>query len=285
MSTTAQTDNSPTFAEVWQRWHDEHEARRAEPTGFLAVTGLHWVTDVPRRLPDAPGVWHLADDGPVVELDPAERLVIDGEELRGHHEFGSIGERESRFAEFDGGVLEIARRGGRYILRPRRGDHAFLSEYSGTPTYDPDIAWKKDARYTAFDEPRAVEVGAAVEGLSHVYEAPGQLTFSHGGDDFALTAFPVGESGELLVLFTDATSGVTTYGANRSLRVPAPDEDGATVLDFNRAVNLPCAYTDFATCPLPPQENRLPVAVESGEKTPESRVEGRVTEAGIVALP
>ena len=62
--------------------------------------------------------------------------------------------------------------------------------------------------------------------------------------------------------------GVTTYAANRSLRVSAPDSYGTVVLDFNRATNLPCAYTEFATCPLPPAENRLPVAVEAGELIP-----------------
>jgi uncharacterized protein len=69
-------------------------------------------------------------------------------------------------------------------------------------------------------------------------------------------------------IFTDATSGVTTYAANRSLQVPAPDSDGTVILDFNRATNLPCAYTEFATCPLPPAGNRLPVAVEAGEQIP-----------------
>ncbi len=77
--------------------------------------------------------------------------------------------------------------------------------------------------------------------------------------------------GSLSVLFTDQTSGKTTYAANRSLTIAAPGPDGTVSLDFNRAVNLPCAYTDLATCPLPPAENRLPVPVEAGEKTPTER--------------
>jgi uncharacterized protein (DUF1684 family) len=72
-------------------------------------------------------------------------------------------------------------------------------------------------------------------------------------------------------LFIDETSGVTTYAANRVLQVDGPDSDGGVTLDFNRATNLPCAYTDFATCPLPPAENRLPVAIEAGEKIPRER--------------
>jgi uncharacterized protein (DUF1684 family) len=75
----------------------------------------------------------------------------------------------------------------------------------------------------------------------------------------------------LIVLFTDATSGVTTYAANRALQLEAPGPDGRVVLDFNRATNLPCAYTDLATCPLPPPENRLPVPIEAGEKIPDER--------------
>ncbi|GLY97486.1 hypothetical protein Acsp02_47400 [Actinoplanes sp. NBRC 103695] len=71
-------------------------------------------------------------------------------------------------------------------------------------------------------------------------------------------------------MFTDETSGVTTYAANRSVTV-TPGPYGTVVLDFNRATNLPCAYTEFATCPLPPPENRLPVAVEAGEQYPFER--------------
>jgi uncharacterized protein (DUF1684 family) len=124
-------------------------------------------------------------------------------------------------------------------------------------------------RYEPFDAPRPTTVGAAVDGLQHVYDAPGRVVFELAGRPLSLTAFP-GAGDGLMVLFTDETSGVTTYAANRVLQLsPAPD--GTVVLDFTRAVNLPCAYTDLATCPLPPAENRLPVAVEAGEKTPRER--------------
>jgi uncharacterized protein (DUF1684 family) len=97
------------------------------------------------------------------------------------------------------------------------------------------------------------------------------VEFTLNGRDFSLTAFPGPETGSLFILFTDATSGVTTYPANRSLQLPSPTADGTVVLDFNRAANLPCAYTDLATCPLPPAENRLPVAVDAGDKIPYER--------------
>lgn len=167
-------------------------------------------------------------------------------------------------------VIEVAKRGGEYIVRPRNPENALLREYQGTPAYSPDAAYAVRGTFVPFEAPRPTTVGAAVEGIQHVYEAPGEIRFKLAGQELALTAFNGHAPGSLSVLFTDQTSGKTTYAANRSLSV-APAADGSVVLDFNRAVNLPCAYTDLATCPLPPAENRLPVAIEAGEKIPYER--------------
>ncbi|WOF23176.1 DUF1684 domain-containing protein [Microbacterium betulae] len=264
------------YGRDWEEWHRAHEEHRADALGFLAITGLHWLTASPIDLPDAPGRWTTGAEGPVVELDDGEELLLDGETIRGRRALGPLAERGGltlRFADGDvAGAIEVARRGGHDIVRPRRSDHPFLADYPGTPTYVPNPRWRVAARYIPFDEPQRTEVGSAVDGLQHVYEAPGRLEFELHGETFTLVAFPGKTPGSLSVLFTDATSGLTTYAANRSLSVPAPDETGATVVDFNRAVNLPCAYTDFATCPLPPAGNRLPVGIEAGEKTPLGRV-------------
>ncbi|WCN79343.1 DUF1684 domain-containing protein [Micromonospora sp. LH3U1] len=267
-------DSRREFDEDWQEWHRRHEEARADPHGFLAVTGLHWLTPAPQRFPDLPGEWHTGAGGPVVALGADEELVVDGRRVRGRHEFGPIAERAGSTVGIDGGVLEVARRGGHDILRPRRPDHALRLGYRGTPTYPPHPRWVVSGRFVPFDSPRPTTVGAAVEGLEHVYDAPGRIEFTVDGVPLSLTAFDGGRPGSLSVLFTDTTSGVTTYPANRSLAVGAPDEQGRVTLDFNRATNLPCAYTDFATCPLPPAENRLPIAVEAGEKTPYERLAG-----------
>ncbi|WP_106850004.1 DUF1684 domain-containing protein [Blastococcus sp. Marseille-P5729] len=279
MTTTSSA--TETFADEWRQWHAEHEKNRADGHGFLAITGLYWLSAEPTTLPDAPGTWITGENGPVVELGESESLTVGGERVTGRHEFGPIPERGGVNAEFDGGVIEVARRGGRDLLRPRRPDNAFLKEYQGNPAFSPDPAWRVDARFVPWDEPRAVTVGAAVDDLQHVYDSPGQVEFEIDGETHRLTTFPGHEPGSLFVLFTDQTSGITTYGANRSIAIAAPDAAGHTVLDFNRAVNLPCAHTDFATCPLPPAENRLPIAVEAGEKTPKSRLVGKVTDTGI----
>ncbi|MCG5435293.1 DUF1684 domain-containing protein [Micromonospora foliorum] len=270
--TPTAVDPWPEYDEEWRRWHRRHEEARADPHGFLAVTGLHWLTSEPQRFPDVPGEWHTGEGGPVVALGGDEELTVDDQPVRGRHVFGPIAERGGVTVGIEGGVLEVARRGGHDILRPRHPDHPLRVAYRGTPTYPPSRRWVLSGRFVPFDDPRSTTVGAAVKGLKHVYDAPGRIEFAVDGVPLSLTAFDGHVPGSLSVLFTDATSGVTTYPANRSLTVGAPDEQGRVSLDFNRATNLPCAYTDFATCPLPPAENRLPIAVEAGEKSPYERL-------------
>lgn len=268
---TIQGIDQVTFAEQWQQWHAEHERRLADPHGFLAVTSLNWLSAEPARFDDAPGAWSSTAAGVTVQLAEGEQLAIDGAIIQGSYSFGIIAERDSLFAGFGDAVIEVAKRCGYDIVRPRHPGHPLRANFAGVPAFDPDPRWVVAGRYLPFETPRDVTVGAAVEGLQHVYAAPGQLEFALDGRAFRLTAFNGKTPGSLLALFTDATSGVTTYAANRSVGVDAPDGQGQVSIDFNRAVNLPCAYTDLATCPLPPAENRLPIAIEAGEKIPFER--------------
>ncbi|WNI20787.1 DUF1684 domain-containing protein [Streptomyces sp. ITFR-16] len=268
---TVQDTDRVSFVQQWEEWHRAHEEVLAAPHGFLAITSLHWLSPEPARFDDAPGAWSSTADGVVVELADGEELVIDGTKAVGRYDFGVLAERSGVNAVAGDAVIEVARRGGHDIVRPRHPGNALRTAFTRTPAYAPDPRWALTGRFTAFDAPRPVTVGAAVEGLEHVYDSPGTVEFEHDGTVHRLTAFNGREPGSLFVLFTDKTSGVTTYAANRSLQIAAPDGNGRVGLDFNRAANLPCAYTDLATCPLPPAENRLPFAVEAGERIPLER--------------
>ena len=256
------------FAQEWQAWHDAHEKHRADPHGFLAITSLNWLDETAARFPDAPGEWSTSAAGPVVALADGEEIVVDGQTIAGRYAFGVIPERGGVTVSAGDAEFEVARRGGNDILRPRHPSHPTLVDYPGTPVYPPNRRWIAEGVFRPFDEPKPVTVGSVSEGLEHVYDSPGVIEFELGGESLSLTAFNGPTPGSLFVLFTDATSGVTTYAANRSLQIDAPDASGRVTVDFNRATNLPCAYTEFATCPLPPAENRLPIGIEAGEKTP-----------------
>jgi uncharacterized protein (DUF1684 family) len=272
------------FTAAWQEWHAAHERHRADPHGFLAVTHLHWLGSSAARLEGVPGTWSVKDDAVTVVLAAGESLRRAGKELNpggagATVSFGSIAEREGINLTSGDTVVELGKRGGEYIVRPRHPENPLRVEYTGTPAYEPDASFALAGTFVPFAKPRATTVGAAVEGIQHVYEAPGEIRFRLDGQDLTLTAFNGHAQGALSVLFTDATSGKTTYAANRSLAVAAPGPDGTVLLDFNRAVNLPCAYTDLATCPLPPAENRLTVAIEAGEQTPVERLAAVETQA------
>lgn len=262
------TESAADHAAEWRAWHEGHERKRASKHGFLAITSIRWLTAAPERFEDAPGTWSTGDDGPVVELAPGEELEIDGRPVSGRYRFGTPSTQAGRLVYWstpdERVAIEVTRRDGRDVVRPRHPNNPLRVGYTGTPAYEPTLRFVVDARYDRFTTPREVTVGSVVEGLHAHYDAPGRLIFDLDGPR-SLIAFQA-PSGGLHVLFTDRTSGVTTYPAVRSLDVAGPNAKGQVRVDFNRALNLPCAYTPYATCPLPPPENRLDVAIEAGEK-------------------
>ena len=278
---TATVPDTTAFTQDWERWHEQKEATLASPHGFLAVTSLSWLGEEPQRVPGAPGSWLADARGVVVTLAEGERLTVDGADVSGEHVFGELSLRESRLTYAGDVGVEVAERGGRYVVRVRDPRSPLRQQYPGNPAYPADPRWAVPGRFVPFAAPRPTTVPGAFAGVEHVYDAPGVVEFTLDGQQLSLTAFAGYEPGSLNVLFSDGTSGDTTY-AFRSLLVPAPAADGTVTVDFNRAANLPCAYTDLATCPTPPAENRLAVAIEAGELTPLGRGVGRPTGTGAV---
>ncbi len=228
---------------------------------------MHWLEAEPQRFDDVPGAWSSGVDGVRVVLGEEEELTVDENRVIGEYDFGDVDEL-GKSAGFGDAVVEVCRRDGHVMIRPRHRDHDVRTEYVGTPAYPASIDWVITGILIPFDVPQPITVDATVEGLSHVFQSPGEIEFGQAGQILRLIAFNGDEPDELFIVFTDLTSGTTTYKACRFLDVSAPGPDRLVTLDFNRATNPPCAYTDFATCPLPPAGNHLPVRVEAGEQIP-----------------
>lgn len=243
------------FETEWQLWRAEREKALRAEHGWLSLTALHWLTDEPASYPDLPGTWHAEGDDVVVSgIDGVNRLTP--------------GEGAPGIEVPDGTrVIEVIRRTGAFALRVHDPAAHELADFDGVPTYAPHAQWQIDGTFTPYERARVVTTGAVVEGLEHHHPATGAIAFTVDGVESEVVAF-AGAGNDLKVLFTDATSGKTTYAAARILAVGEPDANGHVVLDFNRASNLPCAFTDYATCPVAPADNRLSVAIEAGEKTP-----------------
>ena len=153
---------------------------------------------------------------------------------------------------------------GRIGVRLRDLNHPAVSAFPGIKSYPTDTAWRVAARFEAYEQPQERILSTVVEGLGWKPVAPGTLEFEIGGEPLSLEAYAAGPG--FLLIFADLTTGKTTYPAGRYLYAFGPGPDGAMFLDFNKAINPPCAFTDFATCPLPQQRNRLKIAIEAGEQ-------------------
>jgi len=178
---------------------------------------------------------------------------------------GPAGMEAARVAALRGHEVRLVERGGRLGIRVRDSVSPTRTGFTGLH-YFPDRAdWSVDARFEPYEPVRKIPI-VNILGMEIEMDSPGALVFDKDGKSWRLDAV-LEEPGDqqLFVMFADATSGRETYGAGRFLYTPLP-RDGHVRVDFNRAYNMPCAYTMFATCGLPPADNRLPISIEAGEQ-------------------
>jgi uncharacterized protein (DUF1684 family) len=156
----------------------------------------------------------------------------------------------------------IIKRGNRLGVRLKDSEHPRISKLEKIDSFPIDTQWRIEAVLERFEQPRKVTI-PNVLGMEEQEEVLGALVFKIKGKEYRL--LPLGDK-DLFVIFGDETNGEETYGGGRFLSVAEPDSQGRTIIDFNKAVNPPCVFSEYATCPLPPQENQLKVRVTAGEK-------------------
>jgi uncharacterized protein (DUF1684 family) len=161
--------------------------------------------------------------------------------------------------------FNVIKRGDRFGLRVKDSQARTRLEFQGLDYFPIDARWRVNARLEPYNPPKRIPI-TDVTGMTSESISPGALVFTIDGKEYRLD--PVLEEGsdELFIIFKDETSKHDTYPAGRYLYAKKPGPDGKTVVDFNRAYNPPCTFTPFATCPLPPLQNRLPLRIEAGEK-------------------
>jgi hypothetical protein len=159
----------------------------------------------------------------------------------------------------------VIKRGDQYAIRARDKENPSRKHFKGLTFFPIDPKWRVDARFEPYTPPRMIEIATVINTVE-LDSCPGALVFEIEGETYRLDAvMERGTDDAFFVMFGDATNGKETYGLGRQMYAPFP-KDGKTVLDFNRSYNWPCVYTSFATCPIAPRQNRLPVRIEAGEK-------------------
>jgi uncharacterized protein (DUF1684 family) len=268
-------------------WRQEVEAFRKERVedlkkedGWFTLVGLAWLDEGENRFgsdpeakvvlpegksPKLAGVLVRKGDKVSVRVEPGVKMTSGGKPV-------TVGELVSLVSDTAGEptVLEmgsvsfyVIQRGDKVGVRVKDKQSAALQAFHGLDTYPIQPAWRVEARFEPYDPPKTVGI-PNILGQVTDSPAPGAVVFDWQGKTYRLDALGDPKEG-LSLIFADQTNGKETYGAGRFLET-GPVKDGKVVVDFNLAYNPPCAFTAFATCPLPPAQNRLALRVEAGEK-------------------
>ena len=265
------------YYESISEWKEYRIGVLTGPTNWLRLDGIYWL-DVgentfgsgedrdlafPRgTIPEHAGTFVLADEivtmrvaeGVIIthEGEPVEQMVIYDGENRPHLEHNDL-------------EWFVDSRGNTHGIRLYNKDNPKADAFEGFPAYPLDPAWHLKATFAPNTDSLSVRVdnviGEEVERFS-----PGNIEFSIDGSRYSVIAFEANSG--LFIMFADETNRTETYHAGRYMIIPFPDDEGYTIIDFNRAYNPPCAFSRFTTCQLPPSQNRLRVAIEAGEKRP-----------------
>jgi uncharacterized protein (DUF1684 family) len=259
-----------------EAWRAEREAKLRADDGWLVLAGLYWLKPGANRFGSAPdneivlpasapahaGAFTHEAGKTTVSVEPGVAATVGGE---------PVTSRELRLGrEPDVLVLGplsmiVIRRGERFAIRARDQESENRKRFKGLEWYPVDPGYRVVARFVPYPAERRIPIANILGGVSQM-RSPGSVVFELGGRELRLEpVYETDDAKELFFIFKDKTAPSETYGAGRFVYSELP-KDGRVVLDFNKAYSPPCAYTPYATCPLPPKQNVLPVRIAAGER-------------------
>jgi uncharacterized protein (DUF1684 family) len=260
-------------------WQNERRNALLAPDGWTSLVGLHWLELKSHYIgsgggsgiklevgPPKLGLVQQAGDKVFFTPERGVAMTADGKPLTHRIELVYEAPGPVTVIGFDDGAdqMTLIRRGTRFGLRIKSANAPARVQFTQLEYWLPEPSWRIEGKFIASPAGSTLTFTDMV-GNTIAAPSPGVVEFQHDGKPYRLTAME-GDDGGLFFVMADRTSGHGSYPAGRFLDVAAPDASGKVVLDFNRAYNPPCVFTPFATCPLPPAENRLDLLVDAGEK-------------------
>jgi uncharacterized protein (DUF1684 family) len=271
MTETAVATTDP--RELLATYRQRREQAVTAPMGSLALTNTQWITgdaDAPAQpVWGVAGLWSplpTGQSGLKLTAAAADNILVDGVLVDGEAIVRGKDDANPSQIVFSDTVtgFVIASAEGDYALRVWDSNSEGIQDFGSIDAFGYNPEWVIEAAFTPIE-------GGMTVGFEHLKDdgktrdmvIPGEITFTKDGVDYSLAAFKAGRA--LQLVFADATSGDSTYSVGRFLFV-APNADGTIILDFNRAVLPPCAFSYAFNCPMPPKQNRFAVSIEAGEK-------------------
>jgi uncharacterized protein len=259
-----------------QDWRADREAKLKADDGWLTVSGLFWLREgvnefgaaptndivlPPGSAPDKIGAFELNNGKIALRVAEGASVTVNDKPAR-ELELRSDAEGKPDLIKAGDFSFTALKRGERFGIRFKDKNSRARREFSGLRWSPSQESYRITAQFIPYDQPKEVPI-INIIGDIEKYKSPGLLRFKLNGQEYTLEPVTSGPD-RLFIIFRDLTSNKTTYAASRFLYADKP-KDGQVILDFNQAINPPCAFTAYATCPLPPKQNRLNVAIEAGE--------------------
>lgn len=276
--TAKATTVDPYRADI-EKFRQQREAKLTSDTGWLTIAGLSFLTKpettfgsdaesdvvLPAGAPAKAGTFVLAKNGKIsVKPEPGVTYkLLDGKPFAGGP-IKSDGQGPPDRLVFGDVQVWIHQSGERPAVRIRNKNNPLRKEFTGMKWYPVNDAYRVEGAFVPYDKPKHLQIPNMLGDIDDM-ESPGHVKFTLNGKEHNMAVITEDEDNYWFI-FRDLTSADDTYPAARFLYTARADANGKVTLDFNRAENPPCAFNAYATCPLPPQENRLQVRVEAGEK-------------------
>lgn len=261
-------------------WKETRLTRLKSETGWLTLCGLFWLKEGKNTMgsDSANAIVFPAGSSPAsagsitLEKGVLRLEAAPGAEMRYHDSVVTSMILRPDQSD-DPTVISLARltfqiikRGDQLGVRVKNKDNPARLEFKGLDYFPADLKWRVVARFEPYVPPRILKIPTMINTVEE-NACPGALAFEIDGTTHRLDAvIEAGAEDRLFIMFGDATNGRETYGVGRQLYAALPDSAGNVVLDFNIAYNWPCVFTVYATCPIPPRQNVLPIRVDAGEK-------------------
>jgi hypothetical protein len=263
-----------TYRASIEQWRLQHETELKTDSGWLTVSGLFWLKDGVNRvganqageivLPRGPadvGMFEFHAGKTTFRAAPGVAVKLNGQPADGVIPLKSDADGQPDRIQFDAFTMYVIHRGERDAIRLKDSESESRKTFSGLHWFPVKESYRVVAKFVPYASPKMIKI-PNILGETEEDPNPGYVLFTLNRQSFRLD--PVLEDDHLFFIFRDLTSGKETYPAGRFLYTGLP-KNSEVVMDFNRAENPPCAFTAYATCPLPPKQNRLTVRIEAGE--------------------
>jgi uncharacterized protein len=266
------------YTQSIKEWHKKRITALIKNRGWLTLAGLYWLEEgentfgsdssnqiiFPKKAPKFMGSLFLNDSLVTIKINDGIDVLIDSNRVTS---MPLKNDNQKGMQVLSNGSLiwYIIKRTDKFGVRLKDTEHPNLKSFNGIEQFPIDAKWRVKARLEPYDSAKTIRIPNVLGQVSDS-PCPGALVFEIAGKTYRLDPIADKNDDEYWLIFADETNEEETYGAGRFLYVDKVDSTGITYIDFNKAYNPPCVFSPYATCPLPPLQNRLPIRVTAGEK-------------------